>query len=194
MCDSYTYMETIKLNVGGQIFETTEQTLMLSDYFKAFLTRWDRSDIIFIDRSYKIFEHVLSLLRDPTYPYPSKYIQELEYYQIKHNIQNEVDDLSTQIAELRYGVNLAMGKLRNSPNTACRFLYCYAPATRQGYCSLHVHYGCTTDYYKEALHGPYRLWYNAEVKRMLNLLINSRIILPDSEKESDHGDIIRFTL
>jgi len=63
-------MSTIKLNVGGQLFETTKDTLMKSDYFKAFLSNWTFGETIFIDRSARLFDHVLCLLRDPSYHYP----------------------------------------------------------------------------------------------------------------------------
>lgn len=79
-------MSTIRLNVGGQIFETTKETLLFSDYFKAFLTNWTHDKEIFIDRSPKLFEHVLCLLRDPSYPYPKKYKGELDFYQIKYDL------------------------------------------------------------------------------------------------------------
>ena len=62
----------IKLNVGGIIFETTDDTLKRSQYFKSYLENWNH-DEIFIDRSPRIFKHVLDLLRDPTYDFPIKY-------------------------------------------------------------------------------------------------------------------------
>jgi len=76
----------IRLNVGGKHFETTQDTLTSnSEYFRALLERWDNTktdEEIFINRSGKIFEHVLCLLLDPNYNYPKKYISELDFYQI----------------------------------------------------------------------------------------------------------------
>lgn len=77
-------MDIIKLNVGGIHFETTKDTLTKSPYFNAmFNGKWSVSeDEIFIDKSGKIFEHVLNLLRDPNYYYPEKYLSELDFYLI----------------------------------------------------------------------------------------------------------------
>lgn len=73
----------ISIDVGGMLFKTSKQTLELSEYFKAIL-KYNKEDIIFIDRSPHIFKHVLSLLRDREYKYPSKYLSELEFYQIEY--------------------------------------------------------------------------------------------------------------
>lgn len=75
-------MSRISINVGGQLFETTTETLKQARYFEALLNRWLQQEEIFIDRSPHIFKHVLSLLRDPTYDYPAKYASELEFYGI----------------------------------------------------------------------------------------------------------------
>ena len=76
----------VKLNVGGKIFETTVETLThRSTYFNSlFNNGWslDEREPYFIDRSPGIFKHVLSLLRDPKYTYPFKYLSELEFYGI----------------------------------------------------------------------------------------------------------------
>lgn len=75
----------IKLNVGGQLFVTTRETLSGSKYFETLLSKnWQTSnDEIFIDRSPWIFKHVLNLLRDPKYEYPFKYASELEFFGIE---------------------------------------------------------------------------------------------------------------
>ena len=74
------------LNVGGIIFETTRQTLSGSAYFHSLLSNWTPSGTgpYFIDRSYILFEHVLCLLRDPSYDYPSEYNSELDFYGINY--------------------------------------------------------------------------------------------------------------
>lgn len=64
-------MKTIKINVGGTVFETYIDTLKKSEYFKSMLEDCSQqTDMIFVDRSAHKFEHVLSFLRDDTYPYP----------------------------------------------------------------------------------------------------------------------------
>ena len=93
-------MSTIKLNVGGQIFETTKETLSFSSYFKALLSNnWKQTDIIFIDRSAKLFEHILCLLRDPNYIFPNKYVSELDFYGFKANLKYSewLEDLEAKI-------------------------------------------------------------------------------------------------
>jgi len=63
-------------NDGGRHFETTIGTFVNgSEYFKTLLERWNNDNDkneIFIDRSGKIFEHVLCLLRDFYYDYPDR--------------------------------------------------------------------------------------------------------------------------
>ena len=77
-------MDNIKLNVGGTIFETTKLTLSPSSFFeKALSETWKKDEILFVDRSPKIFEHVLCLMRDVNYEYPKKYLSELEFYGVK---------------------------------------------------------------------------------------------------------------
>lgn len=91
-------MATIKLNVGGKIFETTRSTLCKSQYFDILLSgkfNDTQKDVIFIDRDSDIFKHVLRLLRNPLYEYPRKYNSELDYYMIDYtdnidiNINND---------------------------------------------------------------------------------------------------------
>ncbi len=80
--------KTIKINVGGRIFETTEDTLLKSEYFNFFIKRFPlkNKDLnIFIDRSPYIFKHVLSLMRDNTYIYPFKYLNEIIFYGVNIN-------------------------------------------------------------------------------------------------------------
>lgn len=74
--------KSIKLNIGGTIFETTKDTLSKSTYFDSFFKRWydSKVSVPFIDRSPHIFKHVLSLMRDSYYRYPEKYLNELVFY------------------------------------------------------------------------------------------------------------------
>lgn len=76
-------MATVKLNVGGKLFETTFDTIQHSSYLKNLVKYNPKTDILlFIDRSYHIFKHVISLLRNPEYKYPSIYLDELDFYGI----------------------------------------------------------------------------------------------------------------
>lgn len=87
----------IKLNVGGKHFETTQDTLISkSEYFRAIIERWnnskDENEEIFINRSGKIFEHIFCLMLDPYYDFPTKYVSELEYYQMNRLNQKKYEE------------------------------------------------------------------------------------------------------
>src|SRR5216117_105115 len=92
-------MDRIKLNVGGVHFETTKTTLSQSEYFNnLFDTKWNdhKLEEIFIDRSGVLFEHVLALLINPEYEYPSEHISELRFYCMWDQadiIEKNVEDL-----------------------------------------------------------------------------------------------------
>ena len=79
----------ITLDVGGTIFKSTVDTLIKSGYFSALLNsdhwNFDTSKPYFIDRSAMLFEHVLSYLRNPNYPYPAEHIGELDFYGIHYD-------------------------------------------------------------------------------------------------------------
>ena len=106
-------MATIKLNVGGKHFETTKLTIKNSTYLTSFIARWTKpNEIPFIDRSPKIFEHVLSYLRDPNYPFPDKYVNELEYYGINHDIEKQ-NTLNDEIKQLNDLLNSEIIKLND---------------------------------------------------------------------------------
>ena len=106
-------MDKITLQVGERTFETTESTLRKSNYFVTFLDRWElnsKKDKVFIDRNGEAFSHILNLLRDNNYHFPSEYLYELEFYQIDtpENIKEELtkvlkenlDDIGSIVCEL----------------------------------------------------------------------------------------------
>ncbi|ARF12672.1 BTB/POZ domain protein [Klosneuvirus KNV1] len=97
-------METVKLNVGGVHFQTTKDTLIKSPYFSMMLNgKWSiPKDEIFIDRSGKIFEHILNLLRDPTYSYPEKYLSELDFYLMEQPENMRLCITQTHINDIKY--------------------------------------------------------------------------------------------
>ena len=81
-------METVRLSVGGVLFETTKDTLSRSTYFNSLFNRWNNNldnKPYFIDRSGKLFEHILGYLRNPEYPYPWKHYAELDFYGIEYD-------------------------------------------------------------------------------------------------------------
>jgi len=110
-------MATIKLNVGGTVFETTKDSLKNSTYLTSFIERWTKSnEAIFIDRSPKIFEHVLAYLRDFNYPYPDKYSYELDFYGIKYIVidkMNKMDELLKKLSNIETQMNQLISKDTN---------------------------------------------------------------------------------
>ena len=93
-------METVKINVGGKIFETTRQTLANSSYFSSYFSRWNNGNIIFVDRSYERFEHVLAFLRNPNYDFPLQFKEELDFYGISNNLTEYEDEMTKLITKL----------------------------------------------------------------------------------------------
>lgn len=89
-------METIKLNVGGTIFETNLKTLKeRSMFFKGmFDHEWkdsDSSKIVFIDRCPVKFREILNNIRDPSSLVSYESYDEAEFYGIK--ITKQIYDL-----------------------------------------------------------------------------------------------------
>jgi len=80
---------SVTLNVGGKRFHTTKSTLSKSPFFKAMLKTPSgkgtqaTSDVPFIDRDADAFKHILSLLRDPMYPFPEGLEHELNFFGIQ---------------------------------------------------------------------------------------------------------------
>ena len=98
---------SIKINVGGTIFETTVNTIKKINYFKYMLeaTDFDFNTILFVDRSPHIFKHVLSLVRDLNYQYPLKYKSELDFYDMAYDI-NKLYDVNDNMKILNEHINI----------------------------------------------------------------------------------------
>ena len=92
----------ITLNIGGKIFETTDQTLtMRSEYFRLLFEKelhnyLNDNKEIFIDRSPIAFEYILDYIRNPECRIPSKYRGELDFYMIKYDESDIEEDSSIQ--------------------------------------------------------------------------------------------------
>lgn len=102
----------IRLNVGGIVYETTADTLSQSSYFRTLIDgSWsntinnimNETTPYFIDRCGGIFKHVLRLLRNPSYSYPAKYVDELLYYGVPEpeSIDNSAADTLDEIRDCR---------------------------------------------------------------------------------------------
>jgi hypothetical protein len=75
----------IKLNLLGTFFEIPKEILIKAEFFANMLgdIEYDGTQII-INRSPKLFNHVLAYLIDDKYPYPEKYVNELNYYLVNY--------------------------------------------------------------------------------------------------------------
>lgn len=108
---------SIKINVGGTIFETTESTLSQSSFFRSYLERWkDKDEIMFIDRSPVIFEHILSYLRDVNYAFPVEFLFELDFFGIPlpKTKESDFDPLLEELVKINK--NLTMIHINLSEN------------------------------------------------------------------------------
>ncbi len=116
---------SIKINVGGTIFETTITTLKKINYFKYMLedTNHDNTQNIFVDRPSHIFKHVLALAIDNNYNYPLKYKGELDFYDVSYNIHKlyePYDGLSNDnriIKEKIYDIYYGLNDIKDEINT-----------------------------------------------------------------------------
>jgi len=104
-----TNSQTIKLNLGGTLFETTKTTLCFVPNSSLAVNIVGRNEKliesgqpIFIDRDPKAFEHVLNLLRDTRYSFPDEYRYELEYYGLVEP-RTEAVSLNHQKEEMKVG-------------------------------------------------------------------------------------------
>lgn len=104
---------SIKINIGGKIFETTESTLSKINYFKYMLQDTNinlKTTIIFVDRSPHIFKHVLAFAIDDNYKYPLKYRHELDFYDMPYDetqlydktkkIKKYIDEINQKLNEI----------------------------------------------------------------------------------------------
>ena len=76
--------DVVTLNVGGQTFQTKKSTLKDAHYFDDKLVD---EEVLFVDRSSKMFHHVLEYLRDNSYSFPKGldlFKKELDFYKIKY--------------------------------------------------------------------------------------------------------------
>ena len=133
-------MDKIKINVGGRIFETTLQTLQKSKMLSTYYSNWnDKNNIMFIDRSGEILEHVLSYMRDSRYKFPKKYEYELDYYDVEYEeLYDENQEIIAHLVAYDLIKNILIKKLEKEEN---KNTY-ECPITDYNYCIGRNYYQC----------------------------------------------------
>jgi len=106
----------ITLNVSGQHFEVSKDTLMKIPYFHDMFDACvnNINEIILVNRPSHIFKHVLALTIDPLYPFPAKYAFELDFYGIiynKKNLYDKYQELLDKISDMNNNFNDKFNKI-----------------------------------------------------------------------------------
>lgn len=84
-----------KIDVSGKIYKINREILMKIPYFCNMINDTKINEkYIFVQRSPKIFDDVLSYVIDVNYPFPKKYYSELDFYGIEYN---KLFDSNTEI-------------------------------------------------------------------------------------------------
>jgi hypothetical protein len=128
--------EYYELHFADKIYHINNNILIKIPFFKNAIDGGVcESNLLKIDRSSKIFDHVYAYIIDEKYPYPYKYYTELDFYGITYDINNlyqpytimnnSINDLTTkisiiniQIDDLKIQVNnLTKNTNSNNSNT-----------------------------------------------------------------------------
>lgn len=73
-------MDIYRLNVSGKLYDIKHDILIKIPYFMEYINSDVKEPVCFIQRSSKVFDHVLAYVIDRLHPYPSKYFYELDFY------------------------------------------------------------------------------------------------------------------
>jgi hypothetical protein len=147
-------MEIITLDVSGQIFRVKKDILLRIPYFNnLFSDCGGNLDAIFVARPSNIFKHVIGIVIDDLYPYPSKYAFELDFYGINFKRENLYDDtgkalntisnILTEIDKMNDKITSNHAELVNSigandPAAICIFEDCgRLSLENENYCKAH---------------------------------------------------------
>ena len=132
-------MSTITISVSGKIFVIDLETITKSNLFKNIIDDIGiPTSTLFINRSPKLFEHVLAYLIDENYPYPLKYQSELKYFLIDFD-PNTLYDQSKNIISIKATVEYLEKKFNEHFNKkTC--VNCNDPVAISLRCANHSEY------------------------------------------------------
>jgi hypothetical protein len=134
-------METITLDVGGQIFKTDHHTIIKIPYFKDMFDGCGNvPETIFVNRPGHTFKHVIAWMMDSKYPYPKKYAFELDFYGIIYDrtklyvsqqeiMEKQYDIMfgNDQIIDRQVKQQMEMAELKNILNSHSEVLNAIKP-------------------------------------------------------------------
>lgn len=116
---SITMEANIKINVSGRVFELNNETLLKIPYIFNMINDCKRNDTtndpVFIPRSPKVFEEVLSFVIDEHHPYPIEYYYELDFYDVQYN-KSKLYDKNTNANEIKTSLVFIENGVRNVLN------------------------------------------------------------------------------
>lgn len=95
--------EIIKVNVGGKLYDITKNTLVKIPYFVDMIKDCNDNQIIFVERSSLVFDHVLAYVIDNNHPYPLDLCYELYFYGVSYH---KSDIFRVNISEKIFEVKL----------------------------------------------------------------------------------------
>ena len=142
--------ETYEVKLIGKTYEINKDILVKIPIIKTMLKDFsdNKSKVISINRSSLLFDHVIAYVIDDTYPYPLKYFNELDYYDIiydksklydPHKNSNdklellskniiEINDLTVKIYDLENKIeNITINTYNDVTNEhECNYFECSA--------------------------------------------------------------------
>jgi hypothetical protein len=109
----------ITLVIRNKTFVVPKNVLCQADYFKNLFEDTAVGDTITLNRSPKIFKHVLEALYDGKYPFPQKYEYELDFYLVNKKLVNIYDPHIKKLNRIQRNLNAnidSIDKLNNVCN------------------------------------------------------------------------------
>lgn len=106
-------MQILHLNVSGREYNIKKSILIKIPYFNNMLETCNDNEIIFVDRSNIVFDHVISFIIDEKHPYPVEYSYELDFYDVKYDI-TKLYDQNKLLLEKYNDLDKRLIKVQNS--------------------------------------------------------------------------------